>query len=267
MTEKQEVYEFWNKQSCGEELYLQSNELEGYREHSRLRYEFEPYILTFADFESGRRKRVLEIGVGLGADHQSFADHGAVLTGVDLTDRAISHTKKRFELFGLHSELCVADAESLPFAENSFDIVYSWGVLHHSPRTDIAIKEVYRVLKPGGEARIMIYNKFSVVGLMLWLRYGLLALKPWRSLDYVYDHYLESPGTKAYSYASARTLFESFSSVELDSVLTHGDVLTSAAGQRHRGALLSIAKAIWPRRAIRYFFPKAGLCLLVKAKK
>ena len=89
MSEKQEVYEFWNKHSCGEELYLQSNELDGYRELSRIRYAFEPYILTFAEFETCRDKRVLEIGVGLGADHQSFADQGAVLTGVDLTDRAI----------------------------------------------------------------------------------------------------------------------------------------------------------------------------------
>lgn len=266
-SDKQEVHEFWNKHSCGEELYLTSDEIEGYQEQLKIRYTLEPFIPVFAEFDRWRDAEVLEIGVGLGADHQSFAEAGVKLSGIDLTERAISHTQRRLRLLGYESRLQVADAERLPFDENSFDLVYSWGVLHHSPNTEIAIKEVLRVVRPGGSARIMIYNKYSVIGFMLWLRYGLFRLRPWLSLDHLYSNYLESPGTKAYSYRAARELFKDFKEVELDSVLTHGDLLSSSAGQRHQGALLNLARRIWPRRLIQWLFPKNGLFLLVKATK
>jgi SAM-dependent methyltransferase len=264
---KQDVREFWNAASCGEELFLPSLDAEGYRAEAETRYDLEPYILPFAGFEDARGKRVLEIGVGLGSDHQRFAEAGAELSGIDLTDRAIDHTRRRLTLFGLTSALAVGDAENLTFADDTFDIVYSWGVLHHSPDTPRAIREVHRVLRPGGEARIMIYYKWSIIGLMLWLRYGILRGRPWMSLETVYDRYLESPGTKAYSYAEARKLFAQFSKVEIDTVLTHGDLLESEAGQRHRGAALDLARRIWPRRAIRALLPKAGLFMLIKAVK
>jgi SAM-dependent methyltransferase len=159
------------------------------------------------------------------------------------------------------------DAENLSFPDNTFDVVYSWGVLHHSPDTERAVSEVYRVLKPGGEAKIMIYHKYSMVGYMLWLRYGLARLNPLLSWADVYGRYLESPGTKAYSFAEARKLFRRFQDVTIQIVLTHGDLLTSDAGQRHRGMLLSIARRIWPRRLIRTFLPGAGLFMLVRGRK
>lgn len=87
---------------------------------------------------------------GLGADHQRFAEAGAVLTGVDLTPHAIEMTRQRFKKLGLKSNLKVGDAECLNFPANSFDIVYSWGVIHHSPDTQKAVNEIFRVLKPGG---------------------------------------------------------------------------------------------------------------------
>src|SRR5437016_2153494 len=96
-----------------------------------------------------RGRRVLEIGVGLGADHQRFAEAGAELYGIDLTDRAVRHTQGRLALFGLTSKLEVGDAERLNFPDEYFDCVYSWGVLHHTPNTAAAIAEVRRVLKPG----------------------------------------------------------------------------------------------------------------------
>ena len=160
-----------------------------------------------------------------------------------------------------------ADAENLPFTNNSFDIVYSWGVLHHSPNTPKAIEEVWRVLRPGGSARVMIYHTHSMVGYMLWTRYALLAGRPGRTLADIYAQHLESPGTKAYTVDQARKLFARFAKVEIETVLTHGDLLTSAAGQRHRGPLLAIAKAVWPRWLIRTFLPSHGLFLLARATK
>lgn len=233
----------------------------------RTRYQLEPFLEAFARPEETHGLDVLEIGVGLGADHQLFAQAGARLSGIDLTERAVQHARKRLALFGLESDLRVADAESLPFAAESFDLVYSWGVLHHSPDTPRAIDEAWRVLRAGGHARVMIYHKRSLVGYMLWLRYALLTGRPWRSLSDIYSNHLESPGTKAYTMDEARRLFGRFGDVRISTVLTHGDLLESDAGQRHRGWLLSLAKRLWPRGLLRMMLPSHGLFMLIEARK
>ena len=264
---KQSVHDFWNQASCGETLYLSDIDKSGYIVQAATRYTLEPYITDFARFRSSCGLCVLEIGVGLGADHQLFAEAGADLFGIDLTDRAIAHTRQRLAVFGLTSHLAVGDAENLDFPDESFDRVYSWGVLHHSPDTPKAIAEVWRVLKRGGEASIMIYHKWSMVGMMLWLRYALLGLRPWLTLSKIYARYLESPGTKAYSMAEATRLFAAFRDVKIRTVLTHGDLLESGAGQKHQGNVLSLARKIWPRWLIRRLFPNAGLFMLIEVKK
>ena len=176
-------------------------------------------------------------------------------------------TAQRLSQFGLKSNLDVGDAESLAYPDNYFDVVYSWGVVHHSPDTPRAISEVWRVLKSGGVAKVMIYHKHSMVGYMLWVRYALLKFHPTMTLADIYARYLESPGTKAYSVKEARHLFQSFTRVEISTQLTHGDLLTSSAGQRHRGFALSAARLIWPRALIRRFFPGYGLFMLITATK
>ncbi len=266
--EKELVKEFWNEASCGENLYLKGeNEKEKFRNQLSIRYELEPFILPFADFQNQEGKKVLEVGVGLGADHQMFAESKADLYGCDLTERAIKMTKKRFDLFNLSSNLTVADAENLPYENENFDTVYSWGVIHHSPNTPKAIEEIHRVLKPNGIGKIMIYHKKSMVGYMLWLRYGLLKLKPFTSLEQIYSKYLESPGTKAYTIKEAHKLFEKFDSVKIKTILGNGDLLASEAGQRHKGPLLNIARKIYPRWIIKNMFPTNGLFMLIELKK
>lgn len=261
------VHDFWDAASCGERLYLASREREEYEAQSRIRYELEPWIPSFAGFDHSQGKRVLEIGVGLGADHQRFAEAGALLHGIDLTPRAIEHTRRRLDLHGLRSSLQTGDAENLHFPDDHFDHVYSWGVLHHTPDTPRAFREVLRVLRPGGTARIMIYHTWSLVGLMLWGRYGLLRLRPWTPMRTIYARHLESPGTKAYSKHQARALMNGFEQVRIRTVLTHGDLLTSEAGQRHRGRALRIAKRLWPRRLLRAIAPGAGLFMLIEGTK
>jgi len=157
---KQLVKQFWNDASCGEALYLKgADEKSQFQNQLKKRYELEPYINTFAAFPMWRNKKVLEIGVGLGADHQMFAESGALLSGCDLTERAIEFTRTRFKILGLHSELQTADAENLPYQDGQFDLVYSWGVIHHSPDTAKAAAEICRILKDNGQAKIMIYSK------------------------------------------------------------------------------------------------------------
>lgn len=265
--DKQQVHDFWNEASCGENLYLLGLDREAYETQARKRYELEPYILEFAGFDSTKAMQVLEIGVGLGADHQRYAQAGADLYGIDLTERAVEHTQRRLATFELSSQLAVGDAEQLDFPDEYFDRVYSWGVLHHSPNTSKAVAEVYRVLNQGGTARVMIYHKWSLVGLMLWIRYALLGLRPWSSLTQIYESYLESPGTKAYSVAEAQRLFSAFSEVKIHTVLTHGDLLESDAGQRHQGRLLWAVRKIWPRAFLKRFFPTLGLFMLIEARR
>ncbi len=265
---KASVRRFWNRASCGE-VYAQGDGFaQEMRQAERTRYQLEPYIPTFADFASGKERDVLEIGVGMGCDHLQWARaHPRRLCGIDLTPRAIALTGRHLGLHGFDSELQVGDAEALPYADASFDLVYSFGVLHHSPGTPRAIEEVCRVLRPGGTARIMIYHRASLTGLMLWARYALLAGRPLRSLDDIYAHHLESPGTKAYSVREANELFRSFSSVRVGVQLNHGDLLEGAVGQRHPGALLEAARKFWPREFIRRRLQGLGLYLMIEATR
>jgi ubiquinone/menaquinone biosynthesis C-methylase UbiE len=266
--DKSEVRKFWNDASCGENLYLKGESLiDQFNEQRNQRYTIEPEILDFTQFEQYRGKKVLEIGVGLGADHQMWAEQGCDLYGIDLTERAINWTQKRFQTFGLVSNLQVGDAENLPFQDLEFDVVYSWGVLLYCPDMYRAISEVHRVLKPGGEAIVMLYHKWSFVGYMLWLRYALLRLRPWLSLKYIYSEYLESRGTQAFTVGEVRDFFSEFETVDIDINLTHGDLLTSQAGQRHEGAILKIARIFLPRFIIKKYFKNHGLFMKIRAKK
>ena len=267
MTSKEDVRDFWDDASCGELLYLNGTDAEGFRRQSGIRYQLEPFIVPFADFPNSRGKKVLEIGVGLGADHQSFAEGGAILSGIDLTQRAVTLTRNRFQVFGLYSDIQTGDAENLPFPNDTFDIVYSWGVIHHSPDTQKAVHEIFRVLRPGGVCKVMIYHRYSLVGFMLWLRYALLVGMPFISLDTIYAKHLESPGTKAFSEDEARDMFSEFRDVSIAIQLCHGDLLSSDGGQRHSGPLLSTARWLWPRWLLKRLCRRNGLFMMIQATK
>jgi ubiquinone/menaquinone biosynthesis C-methylase UbiE len=264
---KAEVREFWDVASCGEVYAKGLSDEERFAQHAEARYRLEPYIRDFARFNEGSGQDVLEIGVGMGADHLEWARGGPRrLAGVDLTPRAVAWTSQRLATYGFTSELSEADAEHLPFPDDSFGIVYSWGVLHHSPDTPQAFREAHRVLRPGGVFRSMIYHRPSVVGLMLWARYGLAAGHPARSLTDIYAHHLESPGTKGYTLTEARRLVVPFGACEVRSAVGFADLLEGEVGQQHASRGLTIAKRLWPRPLIRRL-PMLGLLLLIEARK
>lgn len=265
---KGQVRDFWDQTSCGE-AYAQGDTLrERLEAQATMRYRLEPYIAGFARCSEGAGRDVLEIGVGMGADHLEWARaQPRRLAGVDYSARAVEFTRARLALYGLKPQVAVGDAENLPFAGGSFDLVYSWGVLHHSPDTARAVAEARRVLRPGGRARVMIYHQPSLVGYLLWARYGLLAGRPGRSLADIYAHHLESPGTQAFTVDQARQLFAGFSQVTTRVELSCGDLLEGAAGQRHAGPLLAAARKRWPRAMIRRTLRGHGLFLLIEAVK
>jgi SAM-dependent methyltransferase len=264
---KAEIRGFWDATSCGEVYAAGPNAEQRFGKQAETRYRLEPYIPDFARFDEGSGQDVLEIGVGMGADHLEWARSGPRrLVGVDLTPRAVAWTTQRLATFGYTSELREGDAEHLPFSDGSFDIVYSWGVLHHSPDTPQAFREAHRVLRPGGTLRAMIYHRPSFVGLMLWARYGLAAGHPSRTLSYIYGRHLESPGTKGYTVAEARRLASPFDSCEVRTAVSFADLLLGEVGQQHAGRGLTIGKKFWPRPLIRRL-SALGLLLLVEATK
>ena len=123
---------------------------EWFRQVEEQRYEAEPHIFATAQFTRWAGARILEVGVGSGSDHLQFARAGAECHGVDLTDAAIEATRQHLAMHGLRSRLQRADAASLPFEDRTFDLVYSWGVIHHAEDPKAVVDELHRVLHPGG---------------------------------------------------------------------------------------------------------------------
>ncbi|MBK8466041.1 MAG: class I SAM-dependent methyltransferase [Chloracidobacterium sp.] len=180
------IKDFWQSHPCGADLVGDLNEKtraeyeDFFQRYDDYRYSTEPHILSNLDRVDFSGKRVLEIGLGQGADSEQIARRGGIFSGVDLTDEAVKRTRMRFSLHSLsHERIEQASALELPFADDSFDIVFSHGVLHHIPEIKVAEKEIYRVLKPNGQLVIMLYAKrslnylLSISGLR---RLGLLGL-------------------------------------------------------------------------------------------
>ena len=249
---KERVRAFWQEHPCGTKF---ADASPGTRRFYELveahRYEKEWHIPGAAEFSSARGQKVLEIGCGLGTDGAQFALAGADYTGIDLTDAAVSLARRRFELFNLQGSFRTADAEGLDFADESFDVVYSHGVLHHTPDTAQAVREIHRVLRPGGRAIVMLYHRNSYnyrVNISLLRRAGvhllrwnvgvkLVHLLTGEEQNALREHarrlkaeraYLSSeeflsqntdgagnPLARVYSREDARQLFKDFSRVEL----------------------------------------------------
>src|SRR5438034_8549770 len=140
---KERVREFWQQHPCGTKFSdAEMGSREFFERIERHRYEKEWHIPAAANFTGTRGLKVLEIGCGMGTDGAQFARAGADYTGIDLTEAAIELARRRFECSGLQGEFRVADAENLDFADGSFDLVYSHGVLHHTPDTARAVHEI-----------------------------------------------------------------------------------------------------------------------------
>ena len=121
-----------------------------------------PLLSNLVDYPSLKGKRVLDIACGTGWTTEQFVRAGAIVTAIDLTPKAVELTKKRLALYNLEATVLEADAEHLPFPDASFDYVMAWGCLMHTPDTEGAVREAYRVLVPGGKGGAMMYNKSSI---------------------------------------------------------------------------------------------------------
>jgi ubiquinone/menaquinone biosynthesis C-methylase UbiE len=159
---KKQVQSFWERTPCDSWFADgQPGTAAFYNSLDEHRYRVHPKLFAAVNFEKTRGLRVLEIGCGCGSEAERFARAGAHYTAVDLTNAAVSLTQRRFRLAGLQGSFTQGDAENLPFADGAFDLVYSHGVLHHTPDTARTIREVYRVLSPSGRAVVMLYHRNS----------------------------------------------------------------------------------------------------------
>ena len=226
--EKLRAREQWGQDPCGAE-YDREHDLgtrEFFDEVERYRYkEYAPWMPRIMEFEKFRGARLLEVGCGMGTDLLQFARGGARCTGIDLTPRSIAITRHRFRLYGADGNFMLSDGEHLPFRSESFDVVYSNGVLHHTPDTAGSIREVHRVLRPGGVAKIMLYHRNSLnYWLEIVLRRGVLGLEflCGRSAEEIMSRVIEfsdhdaRPLVKVYSRKQARELFGMFKDVRVD---------------------------------------------------
>jgi len=159
-----QVQHFWNTNPCQSMLSQQSDRRAYFEEITLKRFQGrDRHVPKIAHFEGFAGKHVLEIGCGIGTDGFEFARHGARYVGLDLTPNSITLAKERFDLFNIEGRFKVGNAEEgLPFDDESFDHIYSFGVLHHSPNTQAIVDEMHRVLRAGGTFTVMLYNRSSI---------------------------------------------------------------------------------------------------------
>ena len=239
---KQAVQKFWDKTPCGvKNTTAEPGTRPFFSNIEAQRYHEEFHLLAVAEFNLHSGDNVLEVGLGLGTDGRRFVQGGAAYVGCDISFNSLTLARHGFELFGLEAEFASIDAEQLPFREASFDLVYSHGVLHHTPDTPRAIGEIVRVLRPGGKAIIMLYARESfsyIIGAQTfgrlrlgWKRFNMgresfnqsIGLPPghrgwlpnWVVINNSTDGF-GNPLSKVYKADQLRQMFSSFREVRLE---------------------------------------------------
>lgn len=264
--EKTRAREQWREDPCGavygKERVFGTRDF--FDEVERHRYEdYAPWMRDVMNFDRFAGKRLLEVGCGMGTDLLQFARGGADVTGVDLTPRSVEISRHHLALYEKRGDFSLSDAERLPFADESFDVFYSNGVLHHTPDTDATIREAHRVLKPGGVAKVMLYHRNSWgYWFEMMFRQGVIRREFFRGLKPadILSKYVEvneaggRPLVKVYSRREARDLFAMFSDVKVE------------VDQLTRGEIYLLGKFI-PESVFRFLRRSIGWNVIITARK
>lgn len=224
--DKREAIEQWTNDPCGLSgaRGLEIGSREFFERVDTNRYEeYAPWMKSTMEFDKFPGKKVLEVGFGMGTDLFQFASSGSIVSGIDLSPRHLEIAKKRFALYGIRADLRLADTEDLPFEDATFDVVYTFGVLHHTPDTPKAVDEIHRVLKPGGRAIIGVYHRYSAFYLcsvllesyVLRLRFLHESYRRALSRIEYRQHSNACPLVKLYSRRSLRDLLRKFPDVHI----------------------------------------------------
>lgn len=220
-----EIRSYWHGKNIPQRWYSNKTplSLQWFNEISYKRYAlYYNYLAQDAEFGAHAGEKVLEIGTGLGTDLVEYAKGGAEVYGVDLGEEQINLTKLNLELHGLrYNDLSVQDAMALQHPDSFFDLVFSFGVMHHAPDTAKCIQEAHRVLKDDGQAIIMLYARGWKHYIKRCLIHGLIKGKYFKygTWQAVYNDISEvnggSPRTAIYTRSQVRSLFKQFPHVEI----------------------------------------------------
>jgi glycosyltransferase involved in cell wall biosynthesis/ubiquinone/menaquinone biosynthesis C-methylase UbiE len=224
---KSQVQRQWDNDPAGSHYVVESaaHTKDWFLEAERYRYaEYAPWMAETMEFARHAGEDVLEIGGGMGTDLAQFAAHGARVTDIDLSSGHLTLAKENFLVRGLQGRFIHHDAETLIFEDNSFDVVYSNGVLHHTPNTRRVVGEIFRVLRPGGLAIVMVYAEDSLHywRTIMWniglregqlRRYSMAELMS-RSVERS-DNAAAHPLVKAYTRKRLRGLFDGFTDISI----------------------------------------------------
>ncbi len=273
--QKREIRKFWGNRPCGVSGSSHSPDTHAFYEetqgkrfviHSNLD---QPFLREAIGFSKYTGNKILEIGCGIGVDALEWKLAGNQYVGMDYNFPSVQITRGRFEDAGCKGVFTNGDAENLPFPDESFDLIYSFGVLHHTPGTQKAIDEVYRCLKPGGKAIIMLYYKWSAMvfgEILLGRGVGQGGLLKVRSVSELISKYTEwdsqtetsiNPLTKVYSKREAKKMFRRFRNPEMElHYLWRG----------HFGPLRRLLPLV-PQSIQRNLHRRVGWNLIIKADK
>jgi ubiquinone/menaquinone biosynthesis C-methylase UbiE len=197
------IRRYWNEHIHDLEIATQPIGSAGFfRELDEYRFDKLRYLPNLVDFSAYRGKRLLEVGCGVGIDLIRFAHGGAVVTGIDLAEVSIELARQNFAHNGLEADLRVMNGEAMPFEEASFEVVYAHGVLQYTADANKMIREIHRVLKPGGQAILMVYNRIS------WLN----ALSKVMNVGLEHE---DAPVLNKYSIGEFKQLVKPFSSYKI----------------------------------------------------
>jgi SAM-dependent methyltransferase len=210
------VQDYWNRRPCNIRHSLQPIGTQEYFDEVEARKHFvEPHIPGFAEFERWQGKRVLEIGCGIGTAMINFARAGAQVTAIDLSDQSLDLAKQRAAVYGLQDQITFyqGNAEELTqfLPIQPYDLIYSFGVIHHTPHPERVIEQLRSYVQPGSTIKLMLYHRFSWKVLWILLQYG--QGRFWQ-LDELVARYSEAqegcPVTYIYSPDQARQLLQGF---------------------------------------------------------
>lgn len=270
---KRKIRDYWNAEVCGTRYGISGRSRREYLDSILFeRSSRENFIQEFAEFSRYKEKRVLEIGVGAGHDFVEWIRAGSEAYGIDISEKSIELARENIKEHGLennHFHLRVGDAEALPYSNNYFDLVYSYGVLHHTPDTVKALQEITRVLKQGGVLKAMVYHTPSWTSILLWLFYQACRGKPFVGLREVVSKHLESPATKAFSLKEIEKILQAlgFEEIRLSLQLSTSDLLTLRLRTIYNTAAFRFFAKIYPRWLIKRIGRRFSLFLLIEAKK
>jgi len=245
---------------------------EFFEEAYKFRSEYEqPWLFDLIPFKELEDKKVLELGCGVGFDAYNFLKEGVLYTGIDITPENIERTRMHLEFYGLSGEIVEGDVENLNFDDNTFDVIYSNGVLHHVPDINKALEESYRVLKDKGNIYITVYNKNSYVH---WI--SIYLIRHILLFGFVRKSYQDRLSMVEYTTSNAKPLVNVYTKKQLKKLLENTGFVVSSKDIYIRKFVKSdlpnipIIRRIWnyiPIKVLNYIGSKVGWYIIIKGKK